>query len=65
MEGIIRNLYHYPIKGLSAQPISNGGTAEGRRDFPFDRVFGFARYDSGFDVERSPASSERSFHCFA
>jgi uncharacterized protein len=51
MRGNIRHLYHYPIKGLSAQPISTVHLQRGQ-GFPFDRVFGFARYDSGFDVER-------------
>lgn len=49
MQGTIRHLYHYPIKGLSAQPISAVDLRMGE-GFPFDRIFGFARYDSGFDA---------------
>ena len=49
MEGVIQNLYHYPIKGLSAQRLARVELRKGE-GFPFDRVFGFARHDSGFDV---------------
>jgi uncharacterized protein YcbX len=49
MQGTIRNLYHYPIKGLSAQALSEAALQRGQ-GFPFDRVFGFARHDSGFDI---------------
>jgi uncharacterized protein len=49
MQGMIRNLYHYPIKGLSAQVLAKAELRRGE-GFPFDRVFGFARHDSGFDV---------------
>lgn len=48
MEGSIESLYHYPIKGLSAQAL-NDVHLEAASGFPYDRVFGFARYDSGFD----------------
>jgi len=46
--GRIQNLYRYPIKGLSAEPLE---TVELRKGlgFPMDRAFGFARPDSGFD----------------
>ena len=48
MEGQLRDLYHYPIKGLSPQPLGLVEMREGE-GFPFDRMFGFARHDSGFD----------------
>jgi MOSC domain-containing protein len=46
--GSVRNLYFYPVKGLSPQPLTavNLAPAEG---FPFDRMFGLACFDSGFD----------------
>lgn len=47
MRGKIEQLYHYPVKGLSAQ-ILNYVPLEAGRGFPFDRVLGFARHDSGF-----------------
>jgi uncharacterized protein len=50
MNGSIRFLYHYPIKGLTAQPLTLVDLRKGE-GFPFDRVFGFARHDSGFDVD--------------
>ena len=46
--GVVEKLHHYPIKGLSAQPLETVSLAAGE-GFPFDRVFGFARHDSGFD----------------
>ena len=49
MEGSIRNLYHYPIKGLSGQELVKAELKRGQ-GFPFDRIFGFARHDSGFDI---------------
>jgi len=48
MPATIRALYHYPIKGLSAQPL-DAVTLHPGQGFPADRVFGFARPNSGFD----------------
>jgi hypothetical protein len=48
VNGAIQNLYHYPVKGLSAQPLTKVELSPGE-GFPFDRVFGLARHDSGFD----------------
>jgi hypothetical protein len=48
MQGTIHSLYHYPIKGLSPQPLDHVDLQVGQ-GFPFDRAFGFARHDSGFD----------------
>ncbi len=38
----VRGIYRYPIKGLSAQPVS-GIELEPGRPFPFDRLFALAR----------------------
>jgi uncharacterized protein len=46
--GSIRSLYYYPVKGLSPQPLESVQLAPGC-GFPFDRMFGLARFDSGFD----------------
>lgn len=48
MQGTVRTLCHYPVKGLSAQEIDSVTLAVGQ-GFPLDRAFGFARPDSGFD----------------
>ena len=48
MKGVLNKLYHFPIKGLSAQPLAEVAMRAGE-GFPYDRVFGFARHDSGFD----------------
>jgi uncharacterized protein YcbX len=48
MQGRIDSLYHYPIKGLSPQALASVVLNAGE-GFPFDRNFGFARHDSGFD----------------
>lgn len=48
MTGILRNLYHYPIKGLSAQALDAVSLRVGE-GFPMDRMLGFARQGSGFD----------------
>jgi len=44
----IAALHHYPIKGLSAQPLPRVTLRPGE-GFPLDRAFGFARPGSGFD----------------
>lgn len=48
MQGRIDSLYHYPVKGLSPQPLTTVALQPGE-GFPFDRNFGFARANSGFD----------------
>ena len=59
MQGRITNLFHYPIKGLSAQGLHSVALREGE-GLPFDRTFGFARYDSGFDpANPSPLPKDR------
>lgn len=44
----VNSLYHYPVKGLSAQALARVQLAAGE-GFPFDRVYGLARHDSGYD----------------
>jgi len=39
---VVTGLYHYPIKGLSPQPLASVRVVAGR-PFPFDRIFALAR----------------------
>ena len=45
MSGRVTDLFHYPIKGLSAQRLERVELIPGE-GFPSDRVFGLARHDS-------------------
>ena len=49
---VVSSIYRYPIKGLSAQPLSSV-MLEAKKPFPHDRVFAFAR--PGAPVESSEA----------
>ena len=61
MNGTVAMLHHFPIKGLSAQPLDAVTLAPGE-GFPFDRAFGFARHDSGFDpADPRPLPKDRFF----
>ncbi|WP_146346552.1 MOSC domain-containing protein [Phaeobacter marinintestinus] len=51
MQGTVQSLYHYPVKGLTPQRMPNVELAPGR-GFPFDRVYAFARHDSGYDPDQ-------------
>ena len=48
MAGVVRGLFHYPVKGLSAQALAAVDLVAGE-GFPLDRAFGFARAGSPFD----------------
>lgn len=48
MKGIVRALSRYPIKGLSGERLGSV-TLEAQGGFPGDRMFGFAKKNSGFD----------------
>jgi uncharacterized protein len=57
----ITRLYHYPVKGLSPQPLARVELTPSR-GFPFDRMFGIARSDSGFDPRNpKPLPKQRFF----
>lgn len=59
MDGAVRQLFHYPIKGLSPQPLERVALDAGR-GFPFDRAFGFARHDTRFDpADPQPLPKQR------
>jgi GntR family transcriptional regulator / MocR family aminotransferase len=48
---VVRGIYHYPIKGLSPQPLP-GVVMEQGKPFPFDRVFALARPGAPVDPEK-------------
>jgi uncharacterized protein YcbX len=57
----ITRLYHYPVKGLSPQPLERVVLTPGH-GFPLDRMFGIARADSGFDPRNPmPLPKQRFF----
>ena len=58
--GIIQNLYRYPIKGLSAEPLESVDLQNGS-GFPLDRALGFARPGSGFDPENPKPLEKTKF----
>lgn len=46
---VLKNIYRYPIKGLSAQPLVRV-ELEARKPFPHDRVFALVRPGAPFDI---------------
>jgi uncharacterized protein YcbX len=64
LQGAVRAMYHYPIKGLSAQPLPRVDLHAGQ-GFPFDRIFGLARYNSGFDAANPVPLPKQRFYMLA
>jgi GntR family transcriptional regulator / MocR family aminotransferase len=46
---VLKNIYRYPIKGLSAQPLTRIDL-EARKPLPFDRIFALVRPGAPFDT---------------
>jgi GntR family transcriptional regulator/MocR family aminotransferase len=46
---VLKNIYRYPIKGLSAQPLL-GVELQAKKPFPHDRVFALVRPGAPFDT---------------
>ena len=46
---VLKNIYRYPIKGLSAQPLPSV-ELQARKPFPHDRVFALVRPGAPFDA---------------
>ena len=46
---VLKNIYRYPIKGLSAQPLLRIGL-QAKKPFPHDRVFALVRPGAPFDI---------------
>ena len=64
MTASIQTLTHYPIKGLSGHDLSDV-ILKPNEGFPLDRVFGFARPDSGFDPANPVPLPKDKFHVLA
>ena len=58
--GMVRELYHYPVKGLSPQRLPRVELSAGE-GFPFDRMYGLARFDSGFDPKHPQPLPKQRF----
>lgn len=58
--GVVRTLYYYPVKGLSPQQLQEVELAAGR-GFPFDRMYGLALFDSGFDPQHPKPLPKQKF----
>jgi uncharacterized protein YcbX len=58
--GTVRNLYYYPVKGLSPQQLPRVDLTPGE-GFPFDRMYGLARFDSGFDPKNPQPLPKQRF----
>ena len=48
---VLKNIYRYPIKGLSAQPLTRVAL-QAKQPFPHDRVFALVRPGAPFDTIR-------------
>ncbi|HEY3794653.1 MAG TPA: aminotransferase class I/II-fold pyridoxal phosphate-dependent enzyme, partial [Bradyrhizobium sp.] len=46
---VLKNIYRYPIKGLSAQPLTRVDL-EARKPMPYDRIFALVRPGAPFDI---------------
>jgi GntR family transcriptional regulator/MocR family aminotransferase len=46
---VLKNIYRYPIKGLSAQPLTRVDL-EARKPIPYDRIFAMVRPGAPFDA---------------
>jgi uncharacterized protein YcbX len=56
----LEQLYRFPVKGLSAEPLEAVDLTAGE-GMPGDRMFGFARYNSGFDPENPRPLPKENF----
>jgi GntR family transcriptional regulator / MocR family aminotransferase len=57
---LVRQIYRYPIKGLSPQPLSNV-LMESRKPLPHDRIFALARPGAGVDREATRWAKKGQF----
>jgi len=60
----INTLAHYPVKGLSGQVLESVQLQSGQ-GFPHDRLFGFARPNSGFDTGDPKPLPKTKFYMLA
>ena len=47
---VLKHIYRYPIKGLSAQPLSRV-ELQAKKPFPHDRIFALVRPGAPFDTD--------------
>ncbi len=60
MQGRVEKLFTYPVKGLSARSLESVDLETGQ-GFPGDRLFGFAKANSGFDPANPKPLPKTSF----
>ena len=60
----IKTLTRFPVKGLSGQTLDSVQLVSGQ-GFPGDRKFGFARPDSGFDINNPQPLPKSKFYTLA
>lgn len=60
VRALVKGLFSYPVKGLSAQRLDHVTLRPGE-GFPGDRMFGFARADSGFDPSNPKPMPKHKF----
>ncbi|SEQ53262.1 MOSC domain-containing protein [Lentzea albida] len=58
--GVVRELFRYPVKGLSAQPLDQAVLEPGG-GIPHDRTFAFARPDGGYRPGTRKGLSKQEF----
>jgi uncharacterized protein YcbX len=56
----LERMYRFPVKGLSAEPVTAVHLSAGE-GMPGDRMFGFARYNSGFDPQNPQPLPKQNF----
>ena len=58
----IKNLFRYPVKGLSAEPLTNATLTPGH-SIPWDRAFALAQGDAPFDPAAPAFLPKSNFMC--
>ena len=56
---VLKNIYRYPIKGLSAQPLARV-ELEAKKPLPHDRIFALVRPGAPFDTSDPQMGQERT-----
>lgn len=64
MTAKVESLMRYPVKGLSGEALQSVQLAAGQ-GFPGDRQFGFARPNSGFDINDPKPLPKKKFYMLA
>lgn len=64
MSGAVAGLWHFPVKGLTGQPLDRVALRPGA-GFPLDRVFALARHGGAFDPAAPAPVAKTHFHMLA